>query len=106
MLSVPQTAVTLTPRLFNNWTAAEPIAPVAPSTRTSCPLVIFAPRMWARGKVRALGAGSGLLIGHVRRHGRQRPVLRNRQVLGMSAERALVVSEHLLADRECGDGTT
>src|SRR5271166_6445544 len=40
------------------------------------------------GIVRTLGTGSGLLVGHVRRHGRERAVLGNRHVLGVSAERA------------------
>ena len=32
-----QTAVTLAPMLASSWTVAEPMAPVAPLTRTSCP---------------------------------------------------------------------
>ena len=44
-LPVAQTAVTLAPRLFNSCTAAEPIAPVAPYTSTSCPRRIFAALM-------------------------------------------------------------
>jgi hypothetical protein len=39
---VSQTAVTRTPRLADNWTTAEPIAPVAPLTSTRCPLPILA----------------------------------------------------------------
>jgi hypothetical protein len=35
---VPQTAVTVAPRLLASWTAAEPMAPVAPLTSTSWPL--------------------------------------------------------------------
>jgi hypothetical protein len=42
MFSASQVAVTSAPRLFNSWTAAEPMAPVAPLTRTCCPLRIFA----------------------------------------------------------------
>ena len=53
--------------------------------------------------VRAFGAGSGLLVGHVRRHRRDRGVLRDRQVFGMRAEPALDVSEHPVADLEGGD---
>ena len=101
--AVSQTAVTLAPRLFRSWTAAEPMAPVAPLTRTCCPLPIFAFRDEREGVVRALGAGSGLLVGHVRRHGRERTVLGDRQVLGVSTEPALAESEHLVADREGRD---
>jgi hypothetical protein len=42
MFSVAQTAVTTAPSRFKSWTAAEPIAPVAPFTSTCCPLWIFA----------------------------------------------------------------
>jgi hypothetical protein len=45
--SVPQTAVTRAPRPFRSWTAAEPMAPVAPLTRTSCPLRALAFRIRA-----------------------------------------------------------
>ena len=52
-----------------------------------------------------LGTASGLLVGQARRHGRQRSVLGNRQVLAMSPERAFVVSEDPLADLQRVDGT-
>jgi hypothetical protein len=45
---VSQTAVTCTSRLASSWTAAEPMAPVAPLTRTRCPARIFAFLMFAR----------------------------------------------------------
>ncbi len=38
---MPQTAVTIAPIRFRSWTAAEPIAPVAPLTSTCCRLSIF-----------------------------------------------------------------
>ena len=47
--------------------------------------------------MRTLHTGSGLLIGHARRHGGKRTVLGNRHVLGMSTERTLVVPEHSVA---------
>ena len=55
------------------------------------------------GVVRALGAGRGLRVRHVRRHGRHGAVLRDGQVLGMRAERSLAVPEHPLADGERRD---
>ena len=54
----------------------------------------------------ALGARGGLGIGQVGRHGREGRVLRDRQVLGVGSERALVVAEHVLADRECRDAAS
>jgi hypothetical protein len=37
MCSAPQTAVTMAPMSRKSWTAADPMAPVAPLTRTPCP---------------------------------------------------------------------
>jgi hypothetical protein len=58
-----------------------------------------------QGIVRTLGTGCGLLLGHVRRHGRERAVLGDRHVLGVSTERALVVPEHSVAGLERRDAT-
>ena len=55
------------------------------------------------GIVRTLGTGSGLLVGHIRRHGREQTVFGNRHVFGMSTERAFVVPEHPVADLEGRD---
>jgi hypothetical protein len=58
-----------------------------------------------KGLVRTLGAGSGLLVGQVRRHVRERAVLGNRHVLGMRTERSFVISEYLVADCVSRDAT-
>ena len=55
------------------------------------------------GIVRTLGAGSGLLVGQVRRHRREPIQVADDHVFGMSTERALVVSEHPVADLEGRD---
>ena len=52
--------------------------------------------------VRTLGRGSGLCVGQVRGHARERPVFGDRQVLGVSPEGALDVAEDPVADREGG----
>src|SRR5215207_3782065 len=57
------------------------------------------------GIVRTLGAGRGLLEGHVRRHGRKRTVLRHRHVFSVRAEPGPVVAEHPVADLKGGDAT-
>ena len=59
----------------------------------------------SQGVVRALGTGCGLLEGPVRRHRCHGTVLRDRHVLGVRAERTLVVAEHPVAYLEGGDTT-
>src|SRR5215203_5424223 len=84
--SVWQTAVTSAPTLFRSWTAAEPMAPVAPLTSTCWPLLIFPLCYEGEGVVSALSARHSLLVREVRRHDRDRAVVWDRQVLGVRTE--------------------
>jgi hypothetical protein len=71
------------PTCFRSWTAADPIAPVAPWTSTSWPRRTMAARIDEGGVVRALAAGRRLLEGQALRDGRHQPVLGHDQVLGV-----------------------
>ena len=99
---VAQTAVTVAPRVFKSWTAADPMAGGAIDHDVVAATDLGPPDVRQR-IVRPLGARGGLLVIQVRRHDRDPPVLGDHQVFGMSPERPLGVPEYPVADPERGD---